>query len=38
MKTALRAGAAQQTEANVVVEIPFRAEKAHANSFLDVNG
>ncbi len=29
-------GRLQQTEANVAVEIPFRAEKAHANPFLEV--
>ena len=33
---ALQAGGIQRTETNVMVEIPFRAEKAHANPFLDV--
>jgi len=33
---ALGAGAAQQAEANVAVEIAFQAERAHANPFLDV--
>jgi len=33
---ALQADAAQQTEANVAVEIAFRAQEAHANPFLDV--
>lgn len=30
------ADAAQHTEINVPVEIPFRAEKAHTNPFIDV--
>jgi hypothetical protein len=33
---ALQAGAAQQIEAKVVVEIPFRAEKAYTNPFHEV--
>lgn len=33
---ALPAGVAQQTEANVVIEIPFWAENAYVNPFMDV--
>jgi len=34
--TTLQAGAVQQTQANVAVQITFRAEKAYDNPFLDV--
>ena len=33
---AMPAGGAQQTEANVAVEVPFRAERDYVNPFLDV--
>ena len=33
---ALPAGGVQQTETNVAVEVPFRAEKDYVNPFLDV--